>query len=182
MTASTASLQESVVLVDENDRELGTAEKLQAHLDGQLHRAFSVFVFDRQGRTMLQQRALHKYHSPGLWSNTCCSHQRPGEATPDAAHRRLNEEMGFDCPVEPAFEFVYKVELQPGLFEHEYDHVLIGYYDGDADPNPEEVADWKWVDPSEVAADLNARPELYSHWFGLVFGRAVEAYRAMHSA
>lgn len=166
-------MPEFVVLVDAHDQPIGTAEKLQAHLDARLHRAFSVFVFNSQGQMMLQQRAHHKYHSAGLWSNTCCSHPRPGEPVEGAAHRRLQEEMGFDCPVERLFGFTYKVALDRGLYEHEYDHVLAGIFDGTPAPNPEEVADWKWMQPADVLRDVERRPTQYTHWFKQVLQRTL---------
>ena len=159
--------QDQVILVDEQDHAVGTAAKLSAHTDGRLHRAFSVFVFNRQGEMLLQRRAVAKYHSGGLWSNTCCSHPRPGERLADAAHRRLREEMGFDCGLHPALSFVYKSKLSNGLWEHEYDHVFSGQFDGTPVPNPEEVDDWRWVSVEEVRADLAAHPDRYSAWFAI---------------
>lgn len=159
--------EERVVLVDEDDRALGTEEKLAAHEKALLHRALSVFVFDSSGRLLLQRRALSKYHSGGLWTNTCCSHPRPGEAVPDAAHRRLREEMGFDCALEPAFTFVYHAPFSHGLTEHELDHVLLGRFDGTPAADPAEVAEWAWIAPAELAADLALRPERYTVWFPL---------------
>ncbi|MGC8851384.1 MAG: isopentenyl-diphosphate Delta-isomerase, partial [Candidatus Micrarchaeia archaeon] len=137
---------EQVILVDENDRELGVGEKMEVHRNGQLHRAFSIFVFNSDGKLLIHQRAKEKYHSGGLWTNTCCSHPRPGEKLDEAIHRRLVEEMGFDCPLKEVFSFVYQVKFENGLFEHELDHVYIGKFDGDPKPNPAEVMDWKWVD------------------------------------
>jgi isopentenyl-diphosphate delta-isomerase len=156
-----------VVLVDEDDRAVGTEEKLAAHEKALLHRALSVFVFDSSGRLLLQRRALSKYHSGGLWTNTCCSHPRPGEAVLDAAHRRLREEMGFDCSLEPAFTFVYHAPFAHGLTEHELDHVLIGSFDGTPQADPAEVAEWAWIAPGELGADLARRPERYTAWFPL---------------
>lgn len=138
-----------------------------------MHRAFSVLVFDAAGRLLLQQRAGGKYHSPGLWSNTCCGHPRPGEDTAAAAERRLREEMGFDCGLEPAGAFVYRAEIG-ALVEHEVDHVFTGGFDGTPQPDAAEVAAWCWVDPAELAADLAARPERYSAWLG----RALERVRS----
>src|SRR5918997_6014944 len=128
--------EEEVILVDERDRVLGASGKLRAHREGALHRAFSVFVFDGEGRLLLQKRARGKYHSAGLWSNTACGHPRPGEATREAARRRLREEMGFDCGLREAFQFLYRAELGGALVEHEYDHVLIGAHEGDPSPDP----------------------------------------------
>src|SRR5918997_6672888 len=123
-------MSEQVILVDEADREVGTGSKLEAHREGALHRAFSVFVFDRRGRLLLQKRAAGKYHSGGLWSNTCCGHPRPGEATAEAARRRLREEMNFDCELRAAFEFLYRAQFTNKLIEHEYDHVFVGEFGG----------------------------------------------------
>ncbi|MAG15991.1 isopentenyl-diphosphate delta-isomerase [Candidatus Woesearchaeota archaeon] len=155
---------EEVILVDENDKQIGTAEKLQAHKDGKLHRAFSVFVFNSEGKLLLQQRAKSKYHSPGLWTNTVCSHPRLGESVEQAAHRRLKEEMGFDCELKEAFTFTYKTKFDNGLTENEFDHVLIGNYDGNPTSNPEEVESWKWVEMEELKKDIQANPENYSYW------------------
>lgn len=162
------SSAEKVVLVDLQDREVGAAGKLEAHRSGALHRAFSVFVFDGDGRVLLQRRALEKYHTGGLWSNTCCGHPRPGEELEAAAQRRLREEMGLGCTLERRFGFVYQAEVGGGLVEHEYDHVLVGYHDGEPQPDPSEVADWRWAGLSDVNADLRSRPAEYTPWFPLV--------------
>jgi isopentenyl-diphosphate delta-isomerase len=157
-----------VVLVDENDRQIGVREKQRAHLDGALHRAVSVFVFDSTGEKMLlQQRALDKYHSGGLWSNACCSHPAPNERALDAAHRRLAEELGFDCPLEFAFTFVYRADVGESLVEHELDHVFIGRCDAIALPDADEIAAVEWRDVREILHDVKARPARYSPWFGL---------------
>src|SRR5437868_549799 len=155
---------EQVILVDECDRELGVSEKLQAHRAGALHRAFSIFIFDADKRLLLQKRAQTKYHSAGLWSNTCCGHPRPGEPTEAAAHRRLREEFGFDCELHLAFAFLYRVELAGPLFEHEYDHVFVGEFNGAPQPNAAEVADWMWVRVVELRRKLSERPDDYSYW------------------
>ena len=156
---------EYVVLVDEEDNALGTMEKMEAHEKGVLHRAFSVFTFNSQGELMLQRRTLSKYHSGGLWTNTCCSHPREGESTKEAAHRRLLEEMGFDCELTKAFHFIYKKELDKGLIEHELDHVFIGRFDGEPKINPEEVAEYKFVSVDELVKDIEESPEQYTEWF-----------------
>lgn len=157
-----------VVLVDEHDNQIGIREKQLAHVDGVLHRALSIFIFDLAGRRMLlQQRALGKYHSGGLWSNTCCSHPAPGEAVLDAAHRRLVEELGFDCPLEFAFSFTYRAQVSPDLIEHEFDHVFIGRCEPEAKPDPAEIAAVEWVDVDYVVKDVAARPERYSLWFSV---------------
>jgi len=153
-----------VILVDETDREIGTLDKMQAHRDGSLHRAFSVFIFNKAGEMMLQRRALNKYHSPGLWSNTCCSHPGPGEKTADAAHRRLLEEMGFDCPLKSQGSFIYKVQFENGLHEHELDHVFTGVFEGVPQINRQEVYTWKWADPDDIREQLAAHPEQFTYW------------------
>lgn len=158
---------EQLILVDASDRELGVGEKMEVHRAGALHRAFSVFVFDGRGRLLMQKRAADKYHSAGLWSNTACGHPRPGEETQSAAHRRLFEEMGFDCELRWAFEFIYRAELDGALVEHEYDHVFVGTYDEDPAPDPSEVAEWRWVTMGELLRGLNEEPHLYSRWLKL---------------
>ena len=164
-------MEERVVLVDERDAELGTAEKQQAHRDGSLHRALSVFVRDGAGRLLLQRRAAGKYHSGGQWTNTCCSHPRPGEDAAEAARRRLEEEMGIGCELRPAFTFVYREDVGGGLTEHEYDHVFAGCFDGEPRPDPEEVDGWRWATLDEVRAELEANPEAFTPWFRLVMRR-----------
>ena len=166
--------KEQVILVDVNDNPLGTMGKMEAHLKAVLHRAFSVFIFNDQGELMLQQRAMHKYHSPGLWANTCCSHPRPDEEVMQAAHRRMVEEMGFDCELTKLFDFVYKAELEHGLSEHEFDHVLVGTYNGEPVINTEEVMEWRWRSMDDIAADLKLRPEEYTIWFRIAFDRVYE--------
>lgn len=166
-------MDEYVVLVNEQDEEVGLKEKVQAHVEGVLHRAFSVFVFNTEGALLLQQRHPDKYHSGGLWSNTCCSHPRPGEPVEAAVRRRLNEEMGITCDVQRAFGFVYKSALDRGLYEHEYDHVFIGRYDDDPSPNPQEVAHWRWAAPEALRQDVAAHPERYTYWFRLVLDRVL---------
>ena len=166
--------QEYVVLVDENDRELGTCEKLEAHQKGLLHRAFSVFILNTNNELLLQQRALTKYHSGGLWTNTCCSHPRPGEAVLDAAHRRLKEEMGMECELEKLFSFTYKSAFENGLTEHEYDHVLLGHFENEPVINPDEVAEWKWMPILEVKNDIENNPENYTPWFKIIFEKFYE--------
>ncbi len=158
---------EQVILVDERDREIGAGEKLGAHREGALHRAFSVFIFDRRGRLLLQKRARGKYHSAGLWSNTACGHPRPGEATAGAARRRLREEMSLDCDLREAFEFLYRAELDGALVEHEYDHVFVGTYEGEPAPDPSEVEDWRWVSMGELRRGLREEPQSYSYWLKL---------------
>ena len=158
-----------VILVDREDNPTGTMEKMKAHRKGVLHRAFSVFVFNDEGQLMLQKRALQKYHSPGLWSNTCCSHPYPGEEAEVAAHRRLEEEMGFDCSLQHRFFFIYRAELDQGMTEHELDHVFTGEYSADPAINPEEVHDWKWIGIPELIRDMQSNPDAYTVWFRIIF-------------
>ncbi len=160
---------EYVTLVDLNDRIIGKAEKMKAHRDGLLHRAFSVMVVDSHGRFLLQQRHADKYHSGGLWSNTACGHPRPHEVLDEAAGRRLYEEMGIRCALNHRFGFVYKVNVERGLTEYEYDHVFFGRYDGDPKPDPLEVAEWRWSTPTEIAFDLAGCPDAYTYWFRILF-------------
>lgn len=165
---------EKVVLVDRNDTPLGEMEKMEAHRKALLHRAFSIFVFNDKNELMLQQRAESKYHSPGLWTNTCCSHPRPGESLQDAGHRRLVEEMGFDCRLEKIFDFIYEAELDKGLTEHEFDHVLFGRYNQNPVINPDEVATFKWMTMDDIARDMEVSPEKYTVWFRIAFDRVFE--------
>lgn len=162
---------EEVILVDENDRETGRMEKMQAHVEGKLHRAFSVFIFNKSGELLLQKRAAGKYHSAGLWTNTCCSHPRAGENTDAAAHRRLKEEMGIDCILTHQFSFIYKAQLDNGLTEHELDHVYTGMCNDAAKPDPEEADGWKYMKPEEIEKDLELNPSHYTVWFRLIFPR-----------
>lgn len=166
---------ETVVLVDEDDQAIGVAEKMDAHERGLLHRAFSVFALNGAGELLLQRRARAKYHSGGLWTNTCCSHPRPGEGVEEAARRRLREEMGIDVELVPAFTFLYRAELEGGLVEHELDHVLVGAFEGDPRPSSGEVEGWWWAGLAELEADVLRRPEAYTVWFKLALPRLVEA-------
>ncbi len=160
--------EELVVLVDTLDREIGVKEKLRAHQEGDLHRAFSIVLFNKKGEMLLQQRAFSKYHSGGLWTNTCCSHPRPHEPVLEAAHRRLKEEMGIRCTLHKQLEFIYRAELSSGLIEHEFDHVFAGEFEGEPLPNPEEVASAKWVEFDALKKDLIQHPEIYTAWFKLL--------------
>lgn len=162
---------EKVILVDENDNELGAMEKLQAHQEALLHRAFSIFIFNTKGEMLLQRRALSKYHSPGLWTNTCCSHPRPNESTIDAAQRRLQEEMGFACELKHQFYFMYKAVLDQGLTEHELDHVFFGNYDGVININPTEVLEYKFMNIDLIKTDIGQNPYNYTVWFKIIFDR-----------
>lgn len=161
--------EENVILVNQNDEQIGLMPKMEAHEKAMLHRAFSVFVLNKKNEIMLQQRASHKYHSPLLWTNTCCSHQRDGETNLQAGNRRLQEEMGFATELKELFHFIYKAPFDNGLTEHELDHVMIGYYNDEPKINPEEVESWKWMDIEEVAKDMQLHPELYTVWFKIIF-------------
>ncbi len=157
--------KEFVILVDETDQEIGVMEKLQAHQLGLLHRAFSVFIFNDKQELLLQQRALSKYHSAGLWANACCSHQRPHETTIDAANRRLFEEMGLACDLKIYTSFIYKTPFDNGLTEHEFDYILIGESNTNPVINRNEVESYKWVSKAEVLADVKLNPNVYTSWF-----------------
>lgn len=161
-------MTEFVVLVTPEDQVTGLMEKQQAHIEGVLHRAFSVFVFNDKGDVLLQQRAAHKYHTPTLWANTCCSHPRENESYEQAAHRRLQEEMGFDCQLEHRFHFIYHAEFDNGLIEHELDHVFTGYYNGDVTPDPDEVMAYQWISPEDLKRDIQETPEKYTAWFKMI--------------
>jgi isopentenyl-diphosphate delta-isomerase len=158
-----------VILVDTNDNEIGVMEKLEAHEKGLLHRAFSIFVFNENKELLLQRRALNKYHSAGLWTNTCCSHQAPGETNLIAGNRRLKEEMGMSCELMPVFHFVYKADLENNLTEYELDHVMIGFSNSQPVINTEEVCDYKWITIEDLIYDLKEHPEHYTVWFNLIF-------------
>jgi isopentenyl-diphosphate delta-isomerase len=158
-----------VILVDENDNPLGTMEKIEAHEKAVLHRAFSVFIYNSNNELMLQQRALSKYHTPGLWTNTCCSHQKLGETNIEAGKRRLQEEMGFSTDLQETISFIYKAPFDNGLTEHEYDYILVGEYNDEPNPNPEEVNAWKWMSLEDVEADIKKHPSNYTEWFKIIF-------------
>ena len=166
--------KDMIILVDRNDKEIGYEEKIKPHLEGRLHRAFSVFVFNSDGEMLLQQRARSKYHSGGLWTNTCCSHPRRGEETEKAAHRRLSEEMGFDCPLEEQFTFIYKAKLDRGLTEHEFDHVFFGTYNGEVEPDPEEADGYDWVTIDNLKKDMKLNPDKYTVWFKIALPKVLE--------
>ncbi len=163
--------EEQVVLVNEKDEKIGLMGKQEAHEKALLHRAFSVFIFNEKEELMLQQRALNKYHSPGLWANSCCSHQRDGETSINAGKRRLMEEMGFTTELKETTSFIYKAPFDNGLTEHELDHILIGHYNAAPNINPEEVADWKWMDLEAVKKDMELNPESYTAWFKIIFDK-----------
>nr|WP_297786991.1 isopentenyl-diphosphate Delta-isomerase [uncultured Allomuricauda sp.] len=163
--------EEKVILVNEKDEPIGLMPKMEAHEKALLHRAFSVFVMNAKGETMLQQRAKDKYHSPLLWTNTCCSHQRDGESNIDAGKRRLMEEMGFTTELRELFNFIYKAPFDNGLTEHEFDHVMVGYFEEEPNINPDEVADWKWMFPEDIKRDIEENPDQYTAWFKIIFER-----------
>lgn len=163
--------EENVILVDQNDRQIGLMPKLEAHEKAVLHRAFSVFILNDRNEVMLQQRAGSKYHSPLLWTNTCCSHQRAGESNLDAGNRRLFEEMGFKTTLKELFHFIYKAPFENGLTEHELDHVMIGRYNGQPAINPDEVETWKWMKIEDVQKDISANPGIYTVWFKIIFDK-----------
>lgn len=161
--------EDKVILVDVNDNQIGLMSKLEAHEKGVLHRAFSVFIFNKNGDLMLQKRSLSKYHSPGLWTNTCCSHQRDGESNIKSGKRRLNEEMGFETMLIEKTSFIYQAKFDNGLTEHEFDHILVGYYDKSPNINSDEVDSWKWMSMNNVQDDINESPENYTAWFKIIF-------------
>jgi len=158
-----------VILVDENDKPIGTMPKLEAHEKGFLHRAFSVFIFNSKGQLLLQQRSLSKYHSPGLWTNTCCSHPRETESIEEAAERRLKEEMGLSCKLEKKFDFIYKTAVDNGLTEHEFDHVFFGKSDQYPRVNTDEVLSWDYFSIDEIENELALQPEIFTEWFKICF-------------
>ena len=162
-------MEEQVILVDEHDNPIGLMGKLEVHQKELLHRAFSVFILNDKGEIMLQRRAAGKYHSPLLWTNTCCSHPREGESTIEAGRRRLKEEMGFEVPLRDVASFIYKAPFDNGLTEHELDHILIGYYNELPEINEEEVVAWRWALPSEIQEDIEVHPALYTEWFKIIF-------------
>lgn len=166
-------------MVDENDKEVGIEEKIKAHKDGKLHRAFSIFVFNSKGELLLQKRAKEKYHSGGLWSNTCCGHPRPKESLENAAHRRLKEEMGFDCGLAHLDSacFIYKTKIND-LFENEYDHIFIGKFNENPCPDPKEAEDYKWVDLKKLQKDIALNPDKYTYWFKVLLDSVIKGSKA----
>ena len=167
-------MEEQVILVDKNDRPIGKIGKLEAHQKGLLHRAISVFIFNSKGEMLLQKRALHKYHTPGLWSNTACSHPRNNEIVKLAAERRLKEEMGINCDLFFSFNFLYKANFNNGLIENELDHVYIGFSDEKPKPNPSEVSDYKYINSEALIADIKTMPDAYTPWFKICVERVIE--------
>lgn len=161
-------LMEEVILVDRQDNPIGVAEKMAAHLEGKLHRAFSIFLFN-QGEMLLQQRSLGKYHSGGLWTNACCGHPRPGEDLEQSAKRRLREEMGIECLLKKQFSFIYEAKLDGGLIEHEFDHVFFGSFAKDPILNPEEASSFRWIDMAALDEEIKSYPERFTVWFKMLF-------------
>lgn len=166
---------ENVILVSPNDQVIGTMEKMEAHEKGLLHRAFSVFIYNAKGEMLIHKRANEKYHCGGLWTNACCSHQRMGETTLEAANRRCLEEMGFQTELKEIFSFVYKAGFSNGLTEHEFDHVLVGEFNGLPQPNPSEVSSWKFVSTDWLDEDLAKNPNDYTAWFKIAYQKIKEA-------
>jgi isopentenyl-diphosphate delta-isomerase len=175
-------MEHTLILVDEKDNITGYGEKLKVHQEGHLHRAFSLFVVNKSGQLMLQRRALDKYHSGGLWANTCCSHPLKGEDREETIHRRLKDEMGFDCELKPLFNFIYRAEFENGLTEYELDQVYIGFYESEANPNPGEVCEWKWMDIEELKNDLKNTPDKYVYWLKAAFNEFYLNYHDFLSA
>lgn len=169
------NMPEIIVLVDEKDNPVGYEEKMKAHSNGgQLHRAFSIFIYNSKNEMLLQLRSAAKHHFQNLWSNPCCSHPRKGEQLEKAAHRKLKQEFGFDTELKERFSFVYKAEdPKSGLTEHEFDHVFVGRYDGVPSPNPKEIDDWKWVKPAELERELLKNPDHYTPWLKIAFDRLI---------
>ena len=167
-------IEEQVILVNEQDEQIGLMPKMEAHQKAVLHRAFSVFVFNTKNELMLQQRAALKYHSPLLWTNTCCSHQRNGESNIEAGTRRLKEEMGFITPLKETTSFIYKAHFDNGLTEHELDHILVGHFENPPVINMEEVESWKWMPLESVKSDIELQPALYTEWFKIIFEKFYE--------
>lgn len=169
---------DQVVLVDKEDNEIGTMDKMEAHLSGSLHRAFSVLLFDSSGKMFLQKRASSKYHSGGLWSNACCSHPKPGENINDAVTRRLKEELGIEVETTFSYKFVYRISFDNDLEEHEFDYVFMGTFDGTPDFNADEIEDWKFMDRQELMDDVDQNPNDYTHWFKLILQSKSSLYQA----
>ena len=167
--------KQMLILVNEHDEEIGYQDKEKVHQLGILHRAFSIFVFNTKGEILLQRRALHKYHSPGLWSNTCCSHPGPSENVKNAARRRLMQEMGIQCELEAVYSFIYKAEFENGLIEHEYDHVFIGFSDDEPKLNPLEVIEWRYMSVDQLRREMKIYPTEYTVWLNICFEEAIKA-------
>lgn len=175
-------MEEKVILVDAGNNPIGTMEKLEAHRRGLLHRAFSIFIFNSEGKMLVHQRADSKYHCAGLWTNACCSHPRPGEKTAEGLQRKLDQEMGFGTALTKALDFTYRSELQNGLIEYEFDEVYIGNYDGPVNANPEEVQAWKYSSMREIKRSLEQNPEIFTPWFRLLFDPISKHYSRLRRA
>ena len=173
--------EEKVVLVDKQDKQIGLMNKQEAHIKGVLHRAFSVFVFNSNNELLLQQRAYEKYHSAGLWTNTCCSHPREGESTIDAANRRLDEEMGMRCNLEKVFDFIYHAKMPNDLIEHEFDHVFFGFTDSYPLINKKEVSSYKYMHLNDLKVDISENPDIYTEWFKICFKEVLERAKDFNS-
>ena len=173
-------MPQELILVDEENNIKGYGEKLEVHKKGLLHRAFSIFVVNENGELMLQKRAIEKYHSGGLWANTCCSHPLKGEEREDTIHKKLVQEMGFDCDLEPLFKFIYRAELDNNMIEYELDQVYIGFYEDDPKPNPEEVCEWKWMDVEMLKNDMQRSPEIYVYWLKAAFDEFYINYKKLN--
>ena len=169
---------EQVILVNDLDEEIGVMEKMKAHYEARLHRAFSVFIFNNKGEMLLQQRANNKYHSGGLWTNACCSHPKPNEATMSAAERRLNEELGFSTPLKKLFEFTYKASFDNGLTEYEFDHAYIGTYNGEINFNKTEVQDFCYRSLADIQSALETHPQKFTEWFKIALPLLQKFYKA----
>lgn len=167
-------MMEEVILVDAEDKEIGLMEKMQAHREAKLHRAFSVFLLNDQNEVLLQQRALDKYHCGGMWTNTCCSHPRVGETLENAVNRRLKEEMGIACDTKWTYSFIYKAEVGQGLFEHEFDHVFFGRFSDIPKPNEKEVSDWKYIPLAALKQDVESNPTKYTPWFKIILAEVLD--------
>jgi len=175
-------MSEEVILVDSDNNEIGTMEKMEAHRKGELHRAFSIFVFNKKAEMLIHQRADEKYHCGGLWTNAVCSHPRPGEVQVEALNRKMRQEMGFYTVTEKAFDYHYRAELENGLIEHEYDEVYVAKYDGDFDPNPAEVQAYRFASIDQIRAEIAQNPELFTPWFKLLFERTVLHIKLLNKA
>ena len=173
-------MEEKVILVDKNDQKIGLMNKQEAHIKGSLHRAFSIFIFNSKNELLLQQRAYSKYHSGGLWTNTCCSHPRDNETVYEAAKRRLKEEMGMTSHLEKKFDFIYKSKMINNLFEHEFDHVLFGFSDKKPKINITEVESFRYSSLEDISIDMSSNPDLYTEWFKICFNEVVIRKNELH--
>ena len=178
MAAGHGSRGDAITLIDHAGNAIGESDKTAVHRDGLIHRAVSVFLFDSAGRLLLQRRAAKKYHSAGLWANTCCTHPRPRETPSEAAHRRLGEEMGIACPLRELFAFTYRVSFDNGLIEHEFDHVFAGLFNGRPHPETSEVQECKWVEEDALLADIARNPKIYAHWLKLCVRRVLSEFNS----